>query len=60
MLQHALTEGRLRSHEGSTGLTSAELQLVHNFRGEKDTNMNWKVQCSTKKQGGSLLFGDEF
>ena len=49
MLQHGLTEGRLRTHEGSTGLTSSELQFVHNFRGEKEGNMNWKVQCTTKK-----------
>jgi len=49
MLQHALTEGRLRTHEGSTGLTSSDLQFVHNFRGDKEGNMNWKVQCVVKK-----------
>lgn len=57
MLQHLITEGRLKSFEGSTGLTSSDLQLVHSFRGEKDKNMNWKVVCPGKKEG-TLSYGD--
>lgn len=60
MLQHSLTQGRLRTFDGATGLTSVDLQFVHSQRGDPEFNNNWKVVCSTKEVGEALLFNDEF
>ena len=56
MLQHSLTQGRLRTAGRGVRLVTDKYQFVSSTRGEPDATNNWKIECVGKEVGEPFMY----